>query len=140
MSSKNGPILIIDDDEDDQAVIQEALKDIGVKNEIILFRDCDVAFNYLMSTPENPFLILCDVNLPKVDGTEFRRKICEVDYLKKKSIPFVFFTTTARPEAVEEAYKLSVQGYFEKPFKFEDLKEKLTLITNYWQQCLHPNL
>jgi CheY-like chemotaxis protein len=139
MSASNGPILIIEDDPDDQAIIRECLQELKVANTLIPFMDCEEAFNFLMSTREKPFLILCDVNMPGMNGTELRRKICETDYLKKKSIPFVFLTTTARQQAVEDAYHLSVQGYFEKPNRFEQLKERLSLIMRYWKECLHPN-
>lgn len=133
-----GPIIIIEDDPDDQEILKDAFNELQVTNQLFFFSQCDDAYNYLMSTSAKPFLILCDVNLPGMDGTELREKICETDYLKKKSIPFVFLTTTARQKAVEDAYQLSVQGYFEKPDKFEDLKERLTLIIKYWKQCLHP--
>ena len=137
--SKDGPVIIIEDDHDDQDILNEALTEIGVQNPIVFFDKGDEALNYLMSTREKPFLILCDINLPGMDGTTLRRKIFEIDYLRKKSIPFIFLTTTARSEAVEEAYRLSVQGYFEKQNHFETLKQRLTLIIDYWQACIHPN-
>ena len=93
-----------------------------------------------MSTEEKPFLILSDVHLPGMDGGELKRRITENDYLRKKSIPFVFITTTARAEDVDNAYKMMVQGYFEKEDNMEDMKASLRLVVDYWMRCKHPHV
>jgi CheY-like chemotaxis protein len=137
--SSSGPIVIIEDDPDDQVILKEAFSSLGVKNHQKYFTTCMDALQYLMTTWEQPFLILSDVNLPGMDGTELRRKVNENEYLRKKSIPFVFFTTTASKAAVNEAYDLMVQGYFEKPGTMEDIRKTLQLIIEYWMFCKHPN-
>ncbi len=52
--------------------------------------------------------------MPIMNGLELRRHIQENEGLRKKSIPFVFLSTAARPKEVEEAYNLTVQGFFVK--------------------------
>lgn len=74
-----------------------------------------------------------------MSGLELRRKISEDEELKKKSIPFVFLTTSATQYAVSAAYEMSVQGFFEKPHSFGELAKLLNELCTYWKNCRHPN-
>ncbi|QKZ14393.1 response regulator [Spirosoma sp. KUDC1026] len=137
--SLNGPILCIDDDDDDQYLIRQALTQLALPNQIISLTDGQQALDFLLATQERPFLILCDINMPLLNGLELRRKVNASDYLRKKSIPFVFLTTTASEYSVEEAYRESVQGFYQKATTYEALQRQIRLIVEYWQSCLHPN-
>jgi CheY-like chemotaxis protein len=137
--SRYGPIIIIDDDTDDHHMIEEAFRAIYVKNKLIFFSDSEKALKHLKSATEQPFLILCDVNMPKLNGLKLRAELNKDEYLRKKSIPFVFFSTTAGQKEVKIAYEITVQGYFEKGQDFNQLKKQLKLITDYWYECKHPN-
>ena len=97
------PIIIVEDDQDDQQNVKEILQELGVKNELVFFEDCNKAFNYLMSIRTKPFIIISDINLPKMNGIDFKRKIDTTDYLRKKSIPFVFLTTSDSAHMIDEA-------------------------------------
>lgn len=137
--SKRGPIIIVEDDIDDQNLLSEAIKTIGLKNEIIVFDNAATAITYLLETQQQPFIILSDINLPGVNGLEFRRRILSNDYLKRKSIPFVFISTTNRIETINEAYSLVVQGFFIKKNNYEEIMADIALICSYWKACRHPN-
>ena len=137
---KTGPIILIDDDSDDKEVFQDILKDLKVSNPIIWFQNCDDAFSYLKTTSEQPFIIFCDLNLPGISGIECKRQIDDNEELRKKSIPFVFCSTTADQKTVNEAYtKMTVQGFFQKKNTYSELKETIRLIVAYWEECKHPN-
>ena len=138
--SKLGPIVIVEDDLDDQEMIQEAMEEVGIKNELVFFDRSLKAFEFLKSTTQQPFLILSDVNLPAQNGIEFKRQIDEDRQLREKSIPFVFYSTAVDKNSVDTAYKeLTVQGFFKKKNKYEELKKDLKLIVDYWTTCKHPN-
>ena len=137
---KTGPIILIDDDRDDKDVFLDILKDLKVSNPIIWFQNCDDAFSYLKTTSEQPFIIFCDLNLPGISGIECKRQIDDNEELRKKSIPFVFCSTTADQKTVNEAYtKMTVQGFFKKKNTYSELKETIRLIVAYWEECKHPN-
>jgi CheY-like chemotaxis protein len=137
---KNGPILIIDDDNEDNEIIQEIIHDLGVSNVILHFSRCSYAWEYLKTTEENPFLILCDVNLPEQNGLEFKMEIDADSELREKSIPFVFFSTSVDKPSVNKAYKeMTVQGFFKKEGSLSEMKNELNVIMNYWRLCHHPN-
>lgn len=135
-----GPIVLLEDDPDDKAIMEDVLKELEVENKLVWFTDCDKAIEFLKSTSEQPFLILSDVNLPKLRGTEFKRKLDSDPQLRKKSIPFVFYSTTTNKTDIEEAFTLlTVQGFFKKGDRYEEIKKTVGLIIEYWKHCRHPN-
>lgn len=95
--------------------------------------------DYLRTTVEKPFIIFCDINMPMMSGLQLRQVIYNDEFLRQKSIPFVFFTTAASEEQVREAYNLTVQGFFLKPPSFEEIRKLFRLIIEYWDMCRHPN-
>ena len=136
---KTGPILIIEDDVDDQEFIIDALQTLGVNNQIELFDNGLKALDYLNTTEQQPFLILSDVNLPVMNGLQVKFEIQNNEYLKKKSIPFIFLSTSADMKAVSEAFDLNVQGFFVKENTYDGITQQLKQIIEYWRNCRHPN-
>src|SRR6476469_2118223 len=106
MNSK-GPVIIIEDDVDDQEVLQEVFKKLDYGNEVLFFSDGQTALYFLNKTELTPFLILSDINLPKLDGFALRNKIKMDAALQIKCIPYLFFSTAVSQEAVINAYSLS---------------------------------
>jgi DNA-binding NarL/FixJ family response regulator len=139
MSSKYGPILLLEDDADEHEFVQEAYKSLNRKNELRIFTKAEDVLDYLFTTSEQPFIIIAEVQMRTMDGTELRKKIIENEYLSRKSIPFVFFTTHKDKEDVIEAYELQVQGYFLKKYNMADLQRMLHKILDYWEECVHVN-
>ena len=133
------PIVVIEDDADDQYFIRTICEKLGVTAKLIFFDEGTQALHYLKTTQEKTFIILCDINMPMMNGLELRRKIQEDEHLRKKSIPFVFLSTAARPKEVEEAYDLTVQGFFVKASQLSDMEKTLELILHYWLRCKHLN-
>jgi CheY-like chemotaxis protein len=136
--SKQGPIVLIDDDPDECEVIGEAFKSEKIFNELKCFHDGQAALDYLASTDDQPFLILTDINMPRLGGIELREIIEGDPHLKEKSIPFIFLTTTASAPAIKKAYEMSVQGFFEKPSRLKEIQRTLRVICDYWTMCKHP--
>jgi CheY-like chemotaxis protein len=133
------PIVIVEDDADDQYFIRTICEKLGVTAELLFFDNGQRALTYLETTTSRTFLILCDINMPIMNGLELRRKIQENTRLRRKSIPFVFLSTAARQKEVEEAYDLTVQGFFVKAPHLSDMEKSIELILRYWLDCKHPN-
>ena len=136
--SKSGPIILIDDDTDECELMHEAFKNLDVANKLICFHDGQEALDFLKSSDVQPFLILTDINMPRLGGLELRALIELDPVLKDKSIPFIFFTTSAASYAVRKAYEMSVQGFFEKSVGMQELEHQLKAIVQYWLMCRHP--
>lgn len=137
--NKSGPIIVIEDDIDDQEMLQSIFDKLDYHNKIIYFTDGNLALDYLNDTDVQPFLILSDVNMPKIDGFTLRNKVFMNEQLQTKCIPYLFFTTTASKKAVMDAYSLSVQGFFVKPNSVAALEATIKKIVEYWQECIAPN-
>ena len=137
--NKTGAIIIIEDDSDDQEMFSEVFKELNYKNEIVFFNDGQAALTYLTAKTTEPFIVFSDINMPKLNGMELRKQIHENEDIRLKTIPYLFFTTSAAQEAVVDAYSKSIQGFFIKPSNFDDLKSTLKIIVEYWQKCESPN-
>lgn len=137
--NKEGPIIIIEDDLDDQEILTEVFKELNYNNEILFFGDGEVALEFLTNTKVEPFIIFSDINMPKLNGVELREKVHNNEDLRLKSIPYLFFTTTAQQEHVVDAYSKSIQGFFVKPDRYEELKRTIKIIVEYWVECISPN-
>lgn len=135
-----GPIIIVEDDEDDRFILSEVCHNLEVANEIKFFVHGQHVLNYLRVTTDKPFIILCDINMPEMSGLELRQLINDEEQLRQKSIPFVFFSTAATIEQVKRAYELTVQGFFIKEGTFSGTESTIKLILDYWAKCRHPNI
>ena len=133
----NSPVFIVDDDHDDREFLEQAWKELGYKNPLRFFDTGEDVLTHLKNDPTVPFLILSDVNLPKMDGFELK-KIIESSIIKHKSIPFVFWSNFAAKSQIKKAYDLAANGFFIKETKFEDIKKSLVQIYEYWQKSKSP--
>lgn len=137
--NKNGPIIIIEDDTDDQDMLKEVFGKLPYTNELFFFPDGQKALDFLNASDVIPFLILSDINLPKLDGFALRSKIKMDAELQIRCIPYIFFSTAMNQKAVIDAYSMSVQGFFEKQISFKELEKTITVIMEYWKRCAAPN-
>jgi CheY-like chemotaxis protein len=119
--------LIIDDDPVLCSILKESLAKIGMPDVIVSGDGEDAAWQFT----EHEFsigLILCDLNMPKLDGVEF------ADFLsERESHPAIVFITSAHDSvrksavALAKARKLNVLGSLKKPISIEQLSELLSL-------------
>jgi CheY-like chemotaxis protein len=77
--------------------------------------------------------------MPRLSGIELRDQIHQNEDLRLKSIPYLFFTTTAAQDHVIDAYSKSIQGFFVKPTEYSEIKATIKIIVEYWQRCISPN-
>ena len=133
------PIIILEDDIDDQEIMREVLDDLQSGYRVDFYSHAKNLLDYLYTTKETPFLILSDVNLPSMNGLELRKIINENEFLRLKSIPFIFLSTSSDEYAVKQAYNLTVQGYFLKQYSIPEIKTTMKLIIDYWEKCEHIN-
>ena len=136
--NSGGPVIIIEDDLDDKETLEEVFKKLGYPNELLFFEDGQAALDFLNKSDVIPFLILSDINMPKLDGFALRDKIKMDARLQLKCIPYLFFSTASSQKAVVDAYSLSVQGFFVKQSSMAELEKTITVIMEYWKRCVAP--
>jgi CheY-like chemotaxis protein len=137
--NKNGPVIVIEDDLDDQQLLQEVFSNLKYDNEVIYLHNGEEAYAYLDAMELTPFLILSDINMPRMNGFELRERIHTNEKLHSKCIPYLFFSTSADQQAVIDAYSMSVQGFFLKQTSFIELENSIRIIMEYWKRCVAPN-
>lgn len=141
MSSINGTILLVDDDKANLVLVERAIRKLHYQNKIVFMNNGAEALEYLRDR-ENPvpFIIISDINMPKMNGLELLRELQEDEFLSQKAIPFVFLSSSSTQAEVKEAYRQNAQGYFEKPVEFRDLVTLIEKVLEYWAKCIHPKL
>ena len=123
-------ILVAEDDDGHAELINHGLRNSGICNKIIRFSDGEELWLFLTQAcerqvrdPNKNYLLLLDINMPKIDGIEVLKRMKDNDDLKK--IPVIMLTTTDDPREVDYCYKLGCNVYVTKPVDFLEFTEKL---------------
>ena len=131
-------ILLVDDDDEDLAMTQEALRKSRLGNDLRTAHDGEELMDYLLrrgqyvdpSESPTPGLILLDLNMPKKDGREALAEIKGHPDLRK--IPVIVLTTSKAEEDIFRSYDLGVNSFITKPVTFAGLVEAMKVLSQYW--------
>lgn len=131
MANNNEIVILIAEDDDGHAeLIIEGLRETGLKNQIVRFDNGKDIWDYLVEIHKEDshgnnteYLVMLDINMPLVDGTEVLRRIKNDD--KMKNIPVIMLTTTDDPREIEKCYQLGCNVYITKPVEFIKFAETL---------------
>jgi CheY-like chemotaxis protein len=137
--NKNGPVVIIEDDLDDQEFLSVIFKNLNYPNKLKFFANGFQAFDFLSTTEEIPFIILSDVHMPRISGFDLKNKIKSDCESGVQCVPFLFFSTTSTKSMLVDAYTKSTQGYFLKDSSLVELEKTIKVIVEYWKRCVSPN-
>jgi CheY-like chemotaxis protein len=133
-----GKIIIVDDDADECDFFSHALKKV-CDNEILCAHNGEEGLKLIHEHKDNTFIIVSDINMPKMNGLEMKRVIEGTPELKLKAIPFIFQTTHDNVVVIKEAYSLNIQGLLFKTCDLNELQKRVELILTYWTTVVHPN-
>ncbi len=133
------PILLVEDDQLDVMTLQRVLKDIKASNPLYIRNNGELALEFLQDpTNPKPFLILLDLNMPRMNGLEFLKILkADADWCK---IPVVVLTTSQEEQDRLASFQLGVAGYIIKPLTYPDFVEKFLIIYQYWRLSEVPGL
>jgi len=128
-------ILLIEDNQDDIELTREALSAGKVANRLTVVRDGEEALRHLLGMKQAPSarlpgLILLDLRLPLIDGTQVLKRIKQEPVLRR--VPVVVLTTSTRDEDIVRSYDLGVNSYIQKPVLFEKFIETIKTLELYW--------
>jgi CheY-like chemotaxis protein len=117
-------VLLVDDDEGDLLMIQEALDSGTAAHEIHVAHDGQEALDFLrrkgpFADAPRPDLVLLDLNMPRMDGRQVLAAV-KVDQELRK-IPIVVLTTSRAPADIASSYDLHANAYVTKPMSLDDL-------------------
>jgi len=128
-------ILLVEDDETDVLLFEQATKRAGVAWNVNVARDGVEAMEYLrgegnFAGSPRPHLILLDWKMPRKDGRAVLGEIRADPVLG--SIPTIVFTSSDAPDDVVQAYRLGANCYVRKPSDLTHLKALVKAIDNFW--------
>jgi CheY-like chemotaxis protein len=121
-------IVMIEDDEGHARLIEKNIRRAGISNTIHHFTDGTSALRFLYEAPEGPVkngpsLILLDLNLPDMSGTDILARIKSDGPLKRT--PVVVLTTTDDKVEIQRCYDLGCNVYITKPVNYENFAEAI---------------
>ena len=114
--------LIVDDSSVMRKIVERSLRQAGIDLGKVV--EAGNGAEALAALRENQFdLILCDINMPVMDGLEFVRQMGTVE--NAKGVPVVMITTEGSESHVVEALSRGARGYIRKPFTPDQVKEQV---------------
>jgi CheY-like chemotaxis protein len=132
------PWLLVEDDEVDQILFTKAYKEAGISNPLVIKNNGEDALDYLRKNGKHPFMIISDINMPRMNGLELLKELKSDPNMALKNIPFIIFSSSTSETEVERSYEFGVQGYFQKPIKQVEFVKIVLQIKNYWIACELP--
>lgn len=126
-------ILLVDDNEGDILLTREALDDARIINKISIAYDGLEAIRFLKKEPggvDTPDLILLDINLPKMNGTEVLGIIKNDPDLKR--IPVIMLTTSSAEKDIFASYDNHANCYITKPVDLDRFMDVVRTIEDFW--------
>jgi len=135
MSGNLVSVLLVEDDEIDAEAVQRAFRKHNMINPIVIAKDGVEALECLRGEQgreriSRPYIVLLDINLPRLDGHEFLDELREDENIRD-SVVFVLTTSEAK-EDLERAYGKNVAGYIIKSRAGADFTQLVSLLDIYW--------
>ena len=121
-------IIMIEDDEGHARLIEKNIRRAGISNHLRHFLDGGTALDFLFNhddgpTRNGPALVLLDLNLPDMSGTDILQRIKSDEHLKRT--PVVVLTTTDDKVEIQRCYDLGCNVYITKPVNYENFADAI---------------
>lgn len=133
-------ILLAEDNLVEAKLTIKALRENKINNDVVHVFNGQEVLDYLnqtgnfatSSTDEfrYPELIFLDINMPVKNGLEVLGELKASN--KFNAIPIIVLTSSCEPKDLEQAYKLGVNSYIQKPIDFDDFMEVIMKTSYYW--------
>ena len=132
------PILLVEDNRDDEALTVRALKKNNFLNDVVVARDGVEALEYLFGTGpyegrdalDWPQVVLLDLKLPRLDGLEVLRRVRADE--RTRLLPVIIMTSSKEDEDVLQSYSSGANAYVRKPVEFGEFSEAVKGLGLFW--------
>jgi CheY-like chemotaxis protein len=135
-------IMVVDDDRVDTLAIRRSFKELHITNPVIAAKDGIEALERLRGENgrekvNHPFLVLLDLNMPRMGGIEFLEELRR-DPILQRTLVFVM-TTSSAAEDRARAYAKNVAGYILKYRSGGDFQDAIGMLESYWRLIEFPD-
>jgi CheY-like chemotaxis protein len=138
-------ILITEDDDGHAFLIEDNLSRAGVQAPFLRFSDGQEVLDFLFSRTSDPafihgqpYLLLLDIRMPKVDGVEVLRQIKADEGLRK--LPVIMLTTTDDPREVARCHAYGCNSYIQKPVSWDGFAGAITKLGQFVSLLQVPSI
>ncbi len=144
MNFADKPILLVEDNKDDELLMIRAFKKNGIVNEVIVARDGVEALDYLFGEgihagrdlSTQPQVVLLDLNLPRIGGLDVLRRIRNDERTKFQAV--VVLTSSKEEEDILRSYSLGANSYVRKPVDFLEFGNAVKALGLFWLLLHEP--
>lgn len=130
------PILLVEDNPQDEALTLRALKKANLANRVVVVRDGQQAVDYLFGGSELPVVVLLDLGLPRLGGLEVLERL-RAD-ARTRILPVVIFTSSDEDRDRLRGYESGANSFIQKPIDFARFAETVGRLGIYWSILNEP--
>lgn len=136
-------ILHVDDDDIDRMAVRRALRDHGINCNVVEAGDglqaLEVLFDHYAEPSKKPFVILLDINMPRMGGLEFLDRIRkDTEHVRIKNAIVFVLTTSDAPIDLERAYSQNIAGYVVKSNYESGINSFVKFLESYNEVVVFP--
>lgn len=131
------PILLVEDNPDDERLTLRALRRGKIANDIIVARDGEEALTLISNQNPLPCVVLLDLKLPKVDGMEVLRQIRANE--RTHLLAVVVLTSSGEERDIIDSYNLGANSYVQKPVEINAFTDAVRRLGVYWALVNEPS-
>jgi CheY-like chemotaxis protein len=129
------PVLLVEDNRDDEELTIRGLERANLQNPVSVVRDGQEALDYLFGTDQQdpepiPAVVVLDVHLPRVSGLEVLRRIRAHE--RTRRLPVVILTSSREDQDLIDGYDLGANSYVCKPIQFDQFATAVAQLGVYW--------
>jgi CheY-like chemotaxis protein len=134
----SSPILLVEDNADDEALTLRALSKNNIQNHVVVAHDGVEALDYLFGTGVYaerdlaimPQVVLLDLKLPRLDGLQVLQRLRAHE--RTRLLPVVILTSSKEQQDLISGYSLGANSYVRKPIDFGQFMESVRQLGLYW--------
>lgn len=142
---KNPVIILAEDDDGHAGLILSSLKDAGIRNDVLCFETGEDTLDFLFKRGNRPYredgvsyVLLLDIRLPGIDGTEVLRQIKKDKWVD--NIPVIMLSVSDDPEEIEQCRRLGCDNYFVKQTTFKKFSMTIEQLGLYLNNVVFPKI
>lgn len=143
MAQEGLELLLVEDDEVDIMNVRRVLKQKQITLPLSIAHNGLEALEMLhntvrggLHTSQNRQLVLLDLNMPRMNGIEFLKRLRQDPDLRPT--PVVILSTSDDENDRKQAYRYNAAGYLLKATTFKQFAESIEALTRYWSFCKMP--